>query len=116
MIITYENIEEQVLIHVNELVRDENIRAILFTTNRISIFGLKALFDMKIRIPQDIAVITYDDNELFPLMHPAITAIAQPIEEIGKRAVELLLSRLNNGRVGFEQIKLEARLIKRESC
>lgn len=114
--ISYENIEEQVTLHINELVRDHNIRAILFTTNRISIIGLKVLYDMKIRIPQDIAVITYDDNEFFPLMHPAITAIAQPIGEIGKRAVELLLSRLNNGRVGYEQIKLKAQLIIRESC
>lgn len=114
--ISYENIETQVLIHVNELVKEENIRAILFTTNRMSIIGLKALYDMKIRIPQDIAVITYDDNEFFPMMQPSITAIAQPIDEIGKRAVELLLSRLNNGRVSFEQIKLDAQLIKRDSC
>lgn len=113
--ISYDHIEEQVIKHTHDLVVKENARAILFTSNRIGIIGLQKLYNMKMRIPQDIAVINYDDTECFPMMHPAITAIAQPIEMIGKIAVELVLSRLK-GREGFEKIHLEANLIIRNSC
>ena len=114
--ISYENIEDQVKKHLKDLVQEENVRAILFATNRIGIIGLKTLYEMKIRIPKDIAVVTYDDNEFFPIMQPSITAIAQPIEEIGRKAVGLLISKLLDGREGYEQLRLDAKLVVRDSC
>lgn len=114
--ISYEQIEEQVEQHVRELVQEENIRAVLFASNRIGITGLKALKGLKVRIPSDVAVITYDDNEFYPIMQPSISVIAQPIEEIGRKAVELLMRKLTGERKGYKQFQLEADLILRDSC
>lgn len=115
-IISYESIDMQVKQNVKSLVREENVRAILFVSNRIGIYGLECLYELKVRIPLDVAVICYDDNEFFPLMNPPITAIAQPIKEMGKATVDLLISRLENGRTDFRQEILEPSFIVRESC
>lgn len=112
--IPYKNIKEEVRKHVTELVQD-GVRALLFTSNRIGITGLHRLNELKIRIPQDIAVISYDDNDFYPLMTPSISVISQPIEELGKQAVEMLLSRFKQPNREFQKIILTAELIRRKS-
>jgi LacI family transcriptional regulator len=112
--IGYSNIQEQVRIHVTQLV-ENGIRGLLFTSNRIGVTGLQCLTELSVRIPEDVAVFTYDDNEFFPLMKPTISAISQPIEEMGERAVELLISRLKNPEKEKENIMLEATVICRNS-
>jgi len=112
--ISYHDIHEQVKYHVTHLVKT-GIRALLFTSNRIGVTGLQCLSDLKVRIPQDVAVFSYDDNEFYPLMSPTISAISQPIEEMGEKAVDLLISRLKNPEKAIERITLEAKVISRNS-
>ena len=92
-----------------------NARAIFFPTNRLGIPGLECLYDMKLRIPQDIAVTIFDDNEYFKLMYPPITALQQPIYEFGEKAVELLLDDINGKLESKKEIVLQSELIIRES-
>ena len=112
--IGYHNIQEQVREHVATLV-EQGIRALLFTSNRIGVTGLQCLNEMKIRIPRDVAVFSYDDNEFFPLMSPSISAISQPIEEMGEKAVELLLNRLKSPDKAHQKVILKANIIRRDS-
>lgn len=112
--VSYKGTREQVRHHVTDLVKN-NVRAILFTSNRIGVTGLQRLNEMKVRIPLDIAVITYDDNEFFPLMSPSITAISQPIDEMGRQAVNLLLDRLKHPEKEFEKLLMNAELKPRNS-
>lgn len=112
--ISYKNIKEDVRKHVTELVQD-GVRALLFTTNRIGITGIHQLNELKVRIPQDIAVISYDDNEFYPLMTPSISVISQPIEEMGKQAVEMLLRRFKKPDKESQKLIMTAELIRRNS-
>lgn len=112
--ISYQDIQMQVKQEVTALVNN-NIRGILFTSNRIGVTGLHCLNELKVRIPQDVAVFTYDDNEFFPLMSPSISAISQPVVEMGEKSVELLISRLKNIDKPFERVMLEASVIRRNS-
>ena len=112
--ISYKDIREQVEKHVTDLV-NQGIRAILFTSNRIGVIGLHRLTDMKVRIPRDIAVICYDDNEFYPLMSPSITAVSQPIDQMGREAVNMLLDRLKHPEKENQTLLLNAQLIPRNS-
>ena len=63
--------------------------AIVFANNPLTIYGLEAMARLGWRIPQDLAIISFDDNDLFRLHSPTSTAIAQPVEVLrnpGKRA------------------------------
>jgi len=75
---------------------NKDLDAIIFGTNRIGTCGLKVIHNMGIRVPDDIAVISFDDHDVFELYSPSITAIAQPVEEIAANTINILLSKLDS--------------------
>jgi LacI family transcriptional regulator len=80
---------------IAEFLKSKKFDAILFGTNRIGVCGLKVIHDSGLRVPDDIAVISFDDYDVFELYSPSITAIAQPIEEIADNVITILLNKLN---------------------
>jgi len=77
------------------LEKNKNFDAILFGTNRIGVCGLKVLHNLGLKVPDDVAVISFDDYDVFELYTPSITAIAQPIEEIADNVITILLNKMN---------------------
>ncbi|RPD44511.1 LacI family transcriptional regulator [Hymenobacter sediminis] len=73
---------------------NQEIDAIIFSTNYLSIYGLEAISRLQLRIPDDLAVVSYDDHDLFRLYTPAITVIAQPVESIAQNVIDILLAEL----------------------
>ncbi len=69
-----------------------------------------------IKIPQDIALIGYDDISVASIMTPALTTVRQPLDEIGKVAFDLALQTLENKNMKLQQIILQPQLIIRESA
>ena len=65
--------------------------AIFALSNTILLGAVKAIRESGLRIPEDISVVSFDDNPYLDFLVPAITRIGQPVEEIGKTAVRLLL-------------------------
>jgi len=57
---------------------------------------LKAVKDSGLKVPEDISIICYIDNEIMPLLDPSITAIKWPYYDMGKKAAMLLLENDNN--------------------
>lgn len=89
----------------------------MFATNGPTGLGvLRAFRDCLLRTPEDIAFVTFDELTVDDLFQPAITTVVQPAYEIGFRAAEILLQRLENG-AGEESItlRLPARLLVRAS-
>jgi LacI family transcriptional regulator len=68
--------------------------AVLFATNYLGLYGLEALSRLGRRIPEQLAVVSFDDNNLFRLYSPPITVVAQPIEAMAEAIIHTLLSAL----------------------
>lgn len=68
----------------------------------------------RLRVPEDIAICVFDDLPWFSLLDPGITAIAQPAQDIGAIAVDMLLRQLAGENVSDETLDCE--LIIRGSC
>jgi len=102
-------IKEFVELNVNK------IDCIFFTSNNLGVAGLEALRSIGKRIPDDISVICFDDNDLFRLGMPGISVVSQPIKEIAKKAVEILIQQINQSSTTVEHIVLKTALIERES-
>ena len=96
---------------------NSDLDAILFGNNRIGTSGLKVINNLGIKIPDDLAVISFDDHDVFELYSPSITAIAQPIEEIADKTINLLLDKMNSKTEDIEikKITLQTELIIRGS-
>jgi LacI family transcriptional regulator len=69
-----------------------------------------------LRIGRDLPVVVYDDVEWAQLVDPPLTTMAQPIEEIGRQAVRLLLARITTPDRKPETVRLPPTLCHRESC
>ncbi len=94
---------------------EAKIDAIFFTSNNLGISGLEALRDLDIKIPEDVSVICFDDNDLFRLGMPRMTVISQPIKALAKKAVKTLIKQINQEQNKEEHIVLPTSLIERAS-
>ena len=94
--------------------------AVFAMNHRSSTFLLRVLAEAGLRIPQDVAVVGFDDFELASLLSPPLTTVAQSAAEMVRRAMTLLMERIASGADTKEylpaQIVLPTRLIVRESC
>jgi LacI family transcriptional regulator len=82
-----------------------------------NLMALGALDEIRargLRVPGDVALASFDDVPWFVHLDPPITAISQPAQELGRRAVRALLDRIGQGPV--ESAALPARLVVRRSC
>lgn len=68
------------------------------------------------RIPEDVAVIGYDDQDFASGLQPGLTTLASPHEQIGKRAADLLMARRGDRAMPYEVIEVPCPLILRESA
>jgi len=78
---------------------DRNVRptAIFACNDLMAIGALRAIRKAGLRVPQDVSVVGYDDIPLAPAMSPALTTVAQPVEQLGSISIDLLLSRIEDG-------------------
>jgi len=92
--------------------------ALLVASHLMTLGAVKALRDRALRIPEDVAVIGFDDTEWAPLIDPPLTVVNQPAYEIGSQAARLLLARLSPGAADDapRRIVLPTGLILRQSC
>ena len=74
--------------------KNPQLDAIVFGTNYLGIAGLEVINQMNLQIPDDIAIVTFDDHDLFRIHKPGITVVAQPIEEIAQTVIDTLLMKL----------------------
>jgi LacI family transcriptional regulator, fructose operon transcriptional repressor len=88
----------------------------LFTVNSLIAEGaLQAIRERNLTIPDDIALVTFDETTWSSLIQPAITLIAQPTYEIGKTAAELLIQRIADPGRPTRQVMLKGQLKVRGS-
>ncbi len=91
----------------------------LFAANILTALGaLRATEHLGLRIPEDVALIGFDDFELAPVLSPRFTLVHQPTAELGRRAAEMLFDRLDGGGSPYEprRLILPTELVVRESC
>lgn len=101
---------------INRLVATEgNCDAVFFATDRLAIFGLQHLNELKLNIPKDISVFSFDAAEAFDLFYCPVTHASQPLERMGKLAVGSLIDIINKNKI-INQVYLETEFVLGKSC
>jgi LacI family transcriptional regulator len=89
----------------------------LFAANNFMTLGvLHAAREANLRIPEDIALVGFDDMELPALSPLQITTVAQPVQELGSVAARRLLARMQGDQTSPMEIRLKTNFIVRKSC
>lgn len=94
--------------------------AVFAISDIMAIGAMTALQQANLRVPQDIAVVGFDDIVLSFYVKPSLTTVKIPMTEIGERAVSLLIDRIDIEEAGKTKEAarevLKTQLIIRESC
>jgi len=88
----------------------------IFAFNDDSAIGaLRVARERGIRVPEELSIVGFDDSEVSAIVTPALTTVRQPMAEMGRMAVSLLMRILDNQRLEALHIELKTRLIVRAS-
>jgi DNA-binding LacI/PurR family transcriptional regulator len=66
-------------------------------------------------VPEDIAVVGFDDTDVSRFFNPAVTTIRPLLEDIGGKAINLLQKMIDDPQRPVEKVKIDTKLIVRES-
>lgn len=92
----------------------EPVEVILFASNHLSMFGLKHIINLPVRVPDDLAIISFDESDAADLFYSPITHMKQPLKEMGELATKILLENIQKGNK-ITQLNLLPQFIVRES-
>ena len=100
-----------------ELLEMDNPPDALFTGNNLITLGaLEVIHNKGLKIPDDIAIIGFDDMPWSISLNPPLTAVSQPGYEIGRRAADMLFNRIAEPERENVQLVLNTKLVIRDSC
>lgn len=109
---------EQAKASAKRLLQMDNRPTAFFAANDSLAFGVcSAATELGLRVPNDVSVVGYDDIKMAATFEPPLTTIHQPIYEMGRRSIQLMMTQVsgNKSAVLPESIVLSASLIKRGS-
>ncbi|HZZ38086.1 MAG TPA: LacI family DNA-binding transcriptional regulator [Acidobacteriaceae bacterium] len=103
--------------HTRELLDKTRDFTAIFCFNDISAIGaIRAIRDAGLRIPADISVIGFDDIITAAYCEPPLTTVKQPLREMGSRAAQILLARIDQPNKEYpSEMVMEPELIVRDS-
>jgi LacI family transcriptional regulator len=91
-------------------------RAIFAANDQMAIGAMSAAEELGCRIPEDLAIVGFDDIPTARYLHPPLTTVNQAIYEQGAKAVELLLQRIADPDSPAEVLAIPTTLVIRRSC
>ncbi|MDX3531425.1 LacI family DNA-binding transcriptional regulator [Streptomyces sp. ID05-39B] len=96
--------------------RHPEVDAVFVASDAMAAGALDALRAAGRRVPQDVAVVGFDDFELAEQTNPPLTTVRQPLDEIGRTMVRLLLEEIEQPEVAWRHVILRTQLVTRESA
>jgi signal transduction histidine kinase/AraC-like DNA-binding protein/ABC-type sugar transport system substrate-binding protein len=92
------------------------LTAVLASNDESALGAIQALREAGYRIPQDVAIVGFDDRPESAVQEPALSSVRIPLRLMGYRAVESLYHFLTGQAEAIESARVETRLVARESC
>jgi len=90
--------------------------AVFAANDEMAIGAIKAIQSQGLKVPEDIAIVGFDNIEMSVIFSPSLTTIGQPMHKIGEKAMNLLLDLIRGKKLRKNQFVLDDKLIIRESC
>lgn len=115
--LSYDHYATEMTTAVKSLVQfPSRIEGVVFATHYLTASGIRELKKLNVRIPMDVAIVSFDEESSFDLIDPPITSVIQPVEELGDRAVQILLKNLGKDSLEYEHAILKTDFVIRKSC
>jgi LacI family transcriptional regulator len=100
-----------------ELLKIDQLPTAIFAANDLMALGaIDAIQEAGLNVPDDLAIVGYDNRDFTNIFRPRITTVNIPAYEMGQLAAEFLLKQIKDGRQEMDEIKVKGRLFIRETC
>jgi len=96
--------------------RGLDFNALFAQNDRMALGAMRALREAGRRIPDDVAIVGYDDIPVAAYCDPPLTTVRQPMQEVGRVATRLLIETIEGGATPPREVLLRAELVRRQSC
>ncbi|MFS8616586.1 MAG: substrate-binding domain-containing protein [Solitalea sp.] len=100
---------------IMEMIEKHRPEALFFATNYLGICGIEGIKKLGMQMPDDIALASFDEHDLFRLHDPGITCISQPIDRIARKVVDILVTEMESETGEVTQLMLPPKLVIRGS-
>jgi DNA-binding LacI/PurR family transcriptional regulator len=94
---------------------ERGVTAIITASDPLALGAIRAARRSTLSVPGDLSVVGYDDSALMSCTDPALTTIRQPLEAIGRAAVEMLTGQIEGSAVSADELFFEPELVARGS-
>lgn len=109
--------QDQGLEQASDLLRSEHpVDAILCASDNLALGALDALRSTGFRVPDDVALVGFDNRPLSRHQRPPLTSVALPLYEMGRIAGQLLLDAIDGNPQRHEILRIPCELVVRDSC
>lgn len=98
------------------LYQKDRITAMIAFNDYTALAAYKAARDCDLNIPDDLSIIGFDDTQIASYVTPTLTSVWQPSYEKGERAMNLLISALENDEMPKGRVELSCITMLRNSC
>jgi LacI family transcriptional regulator len=89
----------------------------VFAASDMTAYGaMRAIHEANLRIPEDVAVVGFDDIPASARTIPALTTVRQPVQQMGSKAAEVLINVIENDINTTQKLIMDTELVVRESC
>ncbi|WP_273273438.1 LacI family DNA-binding transcriptional regulator [Maribacter polysiphoniae] len=112
------NYENEIESAIRELLKFPNsVDSIVFSTHYLTSVGLRELKRKNVKVPQEVAIVSFDELTAFDLVDPPITAVIQPVKDIANTAVDILINEIEGKDSTMDNKRiLDSKLEIRKSC
>jgi LacI family transcriptional regulator len=101
---------------MKELLLNTNITALFVVNNLMTIGAINFLKEKQIKVPDELAIIGFDDYKWASITNPPLSVVKQPSRRIGEKASELLIRRIKKEETGdYKVYRLPVTLVVRKS-
>jgi LacI family transcriptional regulator len=110
--VSFNNITEDVDKSLTELLDSKlKVDALFFATNTLAMQGLKFLIRKKYRIPEHVAVVCFDESDVFDFFNFPLAFVNQPLERVAKEAVQMLVNQTHDNDNSKSQVSISSTLV-----
>ena len=100
---------------VQERLRDPDCSLVVAANDAVAVAVVRHLREAGLRVPEDVAIVGFDDVPWADLVDPALTTVRQPLAELGTTAVGMLHARIASPGIPLQQRTLAVELVVRRS-
>jgi DNA-binding LacI/PurR family transcriptional regulator len=94
---------------------DRGVTGVICASDVLALGSIRAARRRGMSVPEQVSVIGYDDSPFMNCIGPPLTTVRQPIEAMGRTAVELLVAQMDRAEVGADELLFEPELVVRAS-